>query len=358
MITEHYHKFISNNLQTTIQSFFDQGIKVGTGNYGVCLVPPDKDYVYKVWTIDPAFDAWIRYCKENKSKHLPTVYKIVTLPIEIHGSNHPEVTVAKIKKYKPMPSSFLKKLKWKTQEGKQITFQQSPIFRTMWREDTPSTIRSMLLSYESLTPITAEFTNTILDVLDILENLPTKIKVDIHDQNIMMDGSNYIITDPVVSFNMPETTLSLSREVPNEPKSRLRKLTGEFIVDYDEYFKSNDWSENTPDSIYIQHLQRCRMVDKFFEVLPSAEVILKFLKLNFPKIGNSNDGLAVLDAYNYYSRMGYGKQMANLFVDIMHSDVELIIINKHMLPFYGANSPILSSRYGLYSLISDIINKG
>lgn len=357
MITEHYHKFISNNLQTTIQSFFDQGIKVGTGNYGVCLVPPDKDYVYKVWTIDPAFDAWIRYCKENKSKHLPTVYKIVTLPIEIPGSNHPEVTVAKIKKYKPMPSSFLKKLKWKTQEGKQITFQQCPIFRTMWREDTPSTIRSMLLSYESLNNITSEFTNTILDVLDVLENLPTKIKVDIHDQNIMMDGSNYIITDPVVSVNMPETTLSLSREVPNEPKSRLRKLTGEFIVDYDEYFKSANWSEDTPDSIYIQHLQKCRNSEKFFDVLPSAEVILKFLKINFPKIGNSHDGLSVLDAYNYYSRLGYGKQMANLFVDIMHSDVELLIINKYMLPFYKTNSPILNSRYGLYSLISDVLNK-
>lgn len=349
MIIEHYHKFISSNLQTSIQYLLDSGLRIGSGNYGICLVPPDKDYVYKVWTQDEAYEKWIKYCMEHPTKHFPKVYKVVTLPMEIPGSNHHEITVAKIQKYTKPSDSFYKNIKWKTIDGDTINFYKSHLFRPNFREDNISEFRKALQAYNPLNTATKTFTTVILQLIAVLEKISPSIKLDIHEDNIMMDGKTFIITDPAVGFESNDT-LALSRNVPNEPKSRLRKLNGDYIVDYDLYFSNNTWSKNTPDAIYIQHLQRSKNKDRFFDELPNAEVILKFLKVNFPRMITHN-AIETMDAYTTYTKLGYNKQMANLFIDIMHSDIELSFINKYMLPVFANDNPTMESRFPLFYFI-------
>jgi hypothetical protein len=349
MLTEVYNQFITQSLEDSISYFLKKGNKVGTGMYGICIIPPDKDYVYKVWTIDPAYDKWINYCLHASDKHFPFVYKIKTLPIAVPGSEQQEVTIAKIKRYKPVSKQFLSDLKWKLEDGNIITFSQSPLFRPNFRETNGSAILKILKTYISVNKLTIEFTNTIIKTIGILMGISSSIGIDLHEGNIMMDGRNFIISDPAVSFDTKTVTLAQTPDATST-SPRMKKLDGTYRVNYDDYFKNNSWSVDTPDSIFVQQLDK--LENTFFESLPSSEVIMKFLKINFPKMINPNL-MTLLSNYNLYDNKGYTKKMAKLFIDIMHSDIELPFLNKHMLPAFQAKMKTMMNQYSLYKEIAN-----
>jgi hypothetical protein len=60
---------LSQNLNKFI---IDKKIKVESGTFGFAIIPKDKDYVYKCWTKDAGFEAFLDYVQKHKSdKHLP-----------------------------------------------------------------------------------------------------------------------------------------------------------------------------------------------------------------------------------------------------------------------------------------------
>lgn len=124
-----YRQFEELTLQQYLQSLVDKHkIKVASGNFSVVLIPPDKDYVYKIWSDDKGFDVWVNYCVANQGKYsfLPKIYgKLRKLPhLFIRGEEFKNTVlkIARIEKLKPCRNSIINYIADGRETGKYFVF--------------------------------------------------------------------------------------------------------------------------------------------------------------------------------------------------------------------------------------------
>jgi hypothetical protein len=76
-----YKQYQTKTLAEIINTFIKKyGIKISNGAFAFVVIPKDKNYVYKIWTKDDGYEAFLKYLETAKSDHLPKVGKIRLLP--------------------------------------------------------------------------------------------------------------------------------------------------------------------------------------------------------------------------------------------------------------------------------------
>ena len=76
-----YKQYQTKTLAEIISTFIKKyGIKISNGAFAFVVIPKDKNYVYKIWTKDDGYEAFLKYLETSKSEHLPKVGRIRTLP--------------------------------------------------------------------------------------------------------------------------------------------------------------------------------------------------------------------------------------------------------------------------------------
>lgn len=95
-----------------IQEFVEHLEKYGdvkNGEFAYVYTPEGKDYVYKAWTHDPGFDAYLDIVRNNKNKHFPKMLKFKELPIHLArdtGLKNTKVKILKLEKLKNTSSDI------------------------------------------------------------------------------------------------------------------------------------------------------------------------------------------------------------------------------------------------------------
>jgi hypothetical protein len=82
--------------------------EVHNGSYAYVYAPDGKDYVYKAWTHDPAWEAYINMISKNTNEYFPKISKIRSIPLLLARDAalvDAKVKIAKIEKLKPLPNS-------------------------------------------------------------------------------------------------------------------------------------------------------------------------------------------------------------------------------------------------------------
>lgn len=83
--------------------------EVKNGEFAYVYIPEGKDYVYKAWTHDPGFDAYLDIIQNNKNKHFPKILKFKELPIHLArdtGLKNTKVKILKLEKLKNTSSDI------------------------------------------------------------------------------------------------------------------------------------------------------------------------------------------------------------------------------------------------------------
>jgi hypothetical protein len=83
---------------------------VKNGEFAYVYIPEGKDYVYKAWTQDDGFDAYLDIIRNNKNKHFPKILKFKELPIHLArdtGLKNTKVKILKLEKLQPRSSDIV-----------------------------------------------------------------------------------------------------------------------------------------------------------------------------------------------------------------------------------------------------------
>lgn len=162
-------------------------LKVHNGKFSIVLEPSSGNYVYKVWSLDTAWDVWTKICMQNQDKpFIPKlgkkIYKFNNLFIR-RADSHSTINVVKIEKLTPISDDFgtyeMVEDFWKPLLG---ALQYGRAYL------------DILDRFRNQYPEFIDFMDNAIDFLQ--RNVPHNIVLDLHPGNIMMRGNQYVITDP------------------------------------------------------------------------------------------------------------------------------------------------------------------
>ena len=213
-LNELYHKYET----MTLRSFLQQNIpqeNLKRGSYGIVILT-NKNYVYKLWTNDPAYDEFIDICMNNQD--LPFVPKIAKVKkiknIFLRNEHSPDtINVAKVEKLKEIDENIVRdwKLFNKLCNKKKSKFNKD-LFKDIIKDD--------------------DFLNFVRDAIFGFLKQKTKTELDFqHHGNIMLRGNQYVITDAMVSelsfttihspIDMTDTVIygKLGKDITTGPKN-------------------------------------------------------------------------------------------------------------------------------------------
>lgn len=167
-------------LSTIVQDNFGE---IHSGEFGFVL-DTGKDFVYKCWFNDSAYEQFIKYCIQHQSnQHLPKILsnKIITIPIffKRKAGIYGKLKVIKIEKL--IEKRF-------TLYDNDEPIGLSWLNRTINNKDTSSSLFDNHWFGED-----NELISTLLEVIDNL----TGVNCDLGQSNIMFRGNVKVLTDPV-----------------------------------------------------------------------------------------------------------------------------------------------------------------
>ena len=146
-------------------------MEFGEGMQAKVLIPPGRNYVYRLWHNDPGYDRWLTYCVQHKSS--PFVPKILsrvrTLNLKFKRMPATEFKLVKLEKLTPVNRELEKLLDHVMVRTSGEVFdrmlEQAPQYKPFF-----------------------EFLHTAGKYLDFN---------DINVDNVMMRGSTPVLTDPL-----------------------------------------------------------------------------------------------------------------------------------------------------------------
>lgn len=213
-LNELYHKYET----MTLPSFLQKNIppeNLKRGSYGIVILT-NKNYVYKLWTNDPAYDEFINICMNNQDMpFVPKISKVKQIKnIFLRNEHSPEtINVAKVEKLKEIDANIVRD--WtlfnKLCNKKKFKFNKE-LFKDIIKDD--------------------DFLNFVRDAIFGFLKQKTTTELDFqHHGNIMLRGNQYVITDAMVSelsfttihsqIDMTDTVIygKLGKDISTGPKT-------------------------------------------------------------------------------------------------------------------------------------------
>jgi hypothetical protein len=198
--------YTDKGIQEFIEHMKQYG-EVHQGGYSYVYAPEGKDYVYKAWTHDPAWEAYVDIISKHKNPYFPVISKIKAIPLHLARDIalvDTKVKIAKIEKLKPLPKSknFICKA---TKNGLLVDLQLSDVISC-------KNSRTLFSIYDISEEDKQKYKD-LFDVVDILNDLISSNKLygwDAAGDNILMRANGHIVfADPICTTDSDWTNSTL-----------------------------------------------------------------------------------------------------------------------------------------------------
>lgn len=183
-----------------LSDFISHLEKFGEVNHGVfsyVYAPKGKDYVYRAWTYDPGFDAYVNLIQKTKNEYFPVIEKIKEIPFRLSSPRQlqdEKVKIAKIEKLFPAKGLLFKPLCQVKRKG---VVDDLSIYDIM----NVCTSGLDVFSVYEVSDEDKQKYKPLADAFVLLHNVlanRTRINWDVQGSNIMLRANGHIVlSDPI-----------------------------------------------------------------------------------------------------------------------------------------------------------------
>lgn len=247
--------------------------EVHNGGYAYVYAPEGKDYVYKAWTHDPAWEAYMEMISKNTNAYFPKISKIRSIPLHLARDvtlSDTKVKIAKIEKLKSLQNS--KKTLCKAyKSGMLVDLQLYDVVSCKNRKT--------LFSIYDISDKDKEYYSSLFDAVDLLDELIKSNKLfgwdAAGDNNILMRQNGHIVfADPIcttdsdwknstlVDYGTENRKHVFGKNTKTEPNSAAEvinnyQLTPEIIKEYFQLFNKIGVLASLNDKQFSMFLKVC-----------------------------------------------------------------------------------------------------
>lgn len=218
-----YHKYEKQDLGEILTALRDDFTANYQGSYSVVVISKQHDYVYKLWTADPAYEAYYKLALTMQgNRYIPKFGKLHKLPIFFKRQGHIDgyINAVKLEKLQPIPgtlriaadlAAFIQNLaKVKvgltgyTREHGQREVKRVVDQAKRFTGDLVGTgaqhVREAIPTFHELLDKLHDTSDDLYELAIALNKLfheqDGKVFFDLHESNLMLRGSQLVVIDP------------------------------------------------------------------------------------------------------------------------------------------------------------------
>ena len=177
----------------------DKKITLGQGAFSFVVIPANKDYVYKVWTQDDAWEHYLKLVQQHPNEHfIRTKGKISKVPLFFKRPKDVDATlrVLRIEKLKELNNIE------KVDISQLVKFFRDVQVKKLTGDDVPEIMQRI----ERLVGSKPVFPESLVHAMLFLVENMGKNNLDFHYDNIMKrEDGTFVISDPFFTYTTIKT---------------------------------------------------------------------------------------------------------------------------------------------------------